>query len=37
MRAELIELHRRIGRTFVYVTHDQLEAMTMSEPDRGDA
>jgi multiple sugar transport system ATP-binding protein len=30
MRAELIELHRRLGRTFVYVTHDQLEAMTMS-------
>jgi multiple sugar transport system ATP-binding protein len=31
MRAELIELHRRIGRTFIYVTHDQLEAMTMSD------
>ena len=30
MRAELIELHRRLGRTLVYVTHDQLEAMTMS-------
>jgi multiple sugar transport system ATP-binding protein len=30
MRAELVELHRRIGRTMVYVTHDQLEAMTMS-------
>jgi multiple sugar transport system ATP-binding protein len=30
MRAELIELHRRIGRTMIYVTHDQLEAMTMS-------
>jgi multiple sugar transport system ATP-binding protein len=30
MRAELIELHRRIGKTMVYVTHDQLEAMTMS-------
>ena len=30
MRAELIQLHRRIGRTTVYVTHDQLEAMTMS-------
>ena len=30
MRAELIELHRRIGCTMVYVTHDQLEAMTMS-------
>ncbi len=31
MRAELIELHRRLGRTFIYVTHDQLEAMTMSD------
>jgi multiple sugar transport system ATP-binding protein len=31
MRSELIELHRRVGRTFVYVTHDQLEAMTMSD------
>ena len=30
MRAELIELHQRIGKTMVYVTHDQLEAMTMS-------
>jgi multiple sugar transport system ATP-binding protein len=30
MRAELIELHRTIGKTMVYVTHDQLEAMTMS-------
>ncbi len=31
MRAELIELHRRIGKTMVYVTHDQLEAMTMAD------
>ena len=31
MRAELIELHQRIGKTMVYVTHDQLEAMTMSD------
>jgi multiple sugar transport system ATP-binding protein len=31
MRAELIELHRRLKRTFIYVTHDQLEAMTMSD------
>lgn len=31
MRAELIELHRRLGRTMVYVTHDQLEAMTMAD------
>ena len=28
-RAELVELHERIGTTFVYVTHDQVEAMTM--------
>ncbi len=31
LRAELIELHRRLGRTMVYVTHDQLEAMTMAD------
>ncbi len=31
MRAELVELHARLGRTMVYVTHDQLEAMTMSD------
>jgi len=30
MRAELAELHRRLETTFVYVTHDQAEAMTMS-------
>ena len=30
MRTELAELHRRLGRTFVYVTHDQAEALTMS-------
>jgi multiple sugar transport system ATP-binding protein len=29
MRAELIALHRRLGCTIVYVTHDQVEAMTM--------
>lgn len=29
-RAELIALHRRLGTTFVYVTHDQVEAMTMA-------
>ena len=29
MRAELIRLHRELGTTFVYVTHDQVEAMTM--------
>ncbi len=31
MRVELVELHRRLGRTMIYVTHDQLEAMTMSD------
>ncbi|MGL6212044.1 MAG: ABC transporter ATP-binding protein, partial [Paracoccaceae bacterium] len=31
MRAELTELHRRLGVTFIYVTHDQVEAMTMSD------
>ena len=29
MRAELIKLHRRLETTFIYVTHDQIEAMTM--------
>ncbi|MFF5993031.1 ABC transporter ATP-binding protein [Prauserella flavalba] len=29
-RAELAALHRRLGSTFVYVTHDQVEAMTMA-------
>jgi multiple sugar transport system ATP-binding protein len=28
-RAELSELHKKVGSTFVYVTHDQAEAMTM--------
>jgi multiple sugar transport system ATP-binding protein len=30
MRAELAQLHRSLQSTFVYVTHDQAEAMTMS-------
>ncbi len=30
MRTELAELHARLGATFIYVTHDQVEAMTMS-------
>ncbi|MEW7010011.1 ABC transporter ATP-binding protein [Lentilitoribacter sp. EG35] len=30
MRAELSQLHQRLGSTFVYVTHDQAEALTMS-------
>ena len=28
-RGELIKLHRRLGATMIYVTHDQVEAMTM--------
>ena len=31
MRTELAEIHRNLGATFVYVTHDQEEAMTMSD------
>ncbi|MDA9503843.1 glycerol-3-phosphate ABC transporter ATP-binding protein [Bradyrhizobium sp. CCBAU 11386] len=31
MRAEIKELHRRLGLTFIYVTHDQAEAMTLSD------
>ena len=31
MRAEIKELHQRLGITFIYVTHDQSEAMTMSD------
>ena len=30
MRTELTKLHARVGTTFVYVTHDQVEAMTMA-------
>lgn len=30
MRAELIKLHERIETTTIYVTHDQIEAMTMA-------
>ena len=29
MRAELIQLHKRLKTTFIYVTHDQTEAMTL--------
>lgn len=31
MRKEITDLHHRIGATTVYVTHDQLEAMTMAD------
>ncbi len=30
-RAEITKLHRRLGTTFIYVTHDQVEAMTMAD------
>ena len=30
-RAEISQLHRRLGTTFIYVTHDQVEAMTMGD------
>ena len=29
MRTEIIKLHRNLQTTFIYVTHDQIEAMTM--------
>lgn len=31
MRAELTDLHKQLGTTFIYVTHDQVEAMTMGD------
>ena len=31
MRGELVSLHRRLGATMIYVTHDQVEAMTMAD------
>jgi len=31
MRAELVDLHRQLGITILYVTHDQIEAMTMGQ------
>ncbi len=31
MRAEIADLHARLGNTMVYVTHDQVEAMTMAD------
>ena len=30
MRTEITKLHKRLGTTFIYVTHDQIEAMTMA-------
>jgi multiple sugar transport system ATP-binding protein len=31
MRGELVSLHERLGATMIYVTHDQVEAMTMAD------
>lgn len=31
MRSEISKLHKRLGTTFIYVTHDQIEAMTMGD------
>jgi multiple sugar transport system ATP-binding protein len=31
MRREIANLHRRLGNTMIYVTHDQVEAMTMAD------
>lgn len=31
MRTEITKLHRKLGTTFIYVTHDQTEAMTMGD------
>ena len=31
MRTEITKLHQRLGTTFIYVTHDQTEAMTMAD------
>ena len=31
MRTEIIKLHKRLATTFIYVTHDQTEAMTMGD------
>ncbi|MDR1065616.1 MAG: ABC transporter ATP-binding protein [Oscillospiraceae bacterium] len=31
MRAEIVKLHKKLETTFIYVTHDQTEAMTMGD------
>lgn len=31
MRTEIIRLHQKLATTFIYVTHDQTEAMTMGD------
>ena len=36
LRLELKRIQQELGATILYVTHDQIEAMTMAEPDRRD-
>ena len=31
MRGEIKRLHQELGKTMIYVTHDQIEAMTMAD------
>lgn len=31
MRVEILKLHQRLGNTMIYVTHDQVEAMTLAD------
>lgn len=31
MRSEIVRLHKKLATTFIYVTHDQIEAMTMGD------
>jgi multiple sugar transport system ATP-binding protein len=31
MRSEIKRLHQRLGATIIYVTHDQVEAMTLAD------
>ena len=31
MRVEIKRLHQELGRTMIYVTHDQIEAMTLAD------
>ena len=31
MRVEIMQLHQELGATMIYVTHDQVEAMTMAD------
>jgi multiple sugar transport system ATP-binding protein len=37
MRIEIKRLHAQVPTTSVFVTHDQVEAMTLGDRDRGDA